>query len=149
MQPVLARHLLNHAKTSRGRSGARAPNMPKVLVVDDDPDLAAVCSLILQSEGFETTVANNGVEAYDKLTAVKVDAILLDVMMPIMDGLTVCRMVKADPRTEQVPVIVMSASEKLCEQARVANADAVISKPFNIDDLVLAVNSLVYGGTAA
>jgi two-component system alkaline phosphatase synthesis response regulator PhoP len=120
--------------------------MPKVLVVDDDPDLAAVCSLILQSEGFETTVANNGVEAYDKLAAVKVDAILLDVMMPVMDGLTVCRMVKEDPRTEQVPVIVMSASEKLREQARVANADAVISKPFNIDDLVLAVSSLVADG---
>ena len=117
--------------------------MPKVLVVDDDPDLAAICSLILESEGYETSVASNGVEAYDKLSATPVDAILLDVMMPSMDGLTVCRLVKSDPKTEQLPVIIMSASERLREQARVAHADAVIAKPFNIDDLVLAVNRLV------
>jgi CheY-like chemotaxis protein len=123
--------------------------MPRVLVVDDDPDLAAICSLILESEGYETTVANNGVEAYDKLSAVRVDAILLDVMMPAMDGLTVCRMVKSDPRTEQLPVIVMSASQSLREQARVANADAVLPKPFNIDDLVLAVNQAVYNDPVA
>jgi CheY-like chemotaxis protein len=124
-------------------------HMPKVLVVDDDPDLAAICSLILETEGYETTVATNGVEAYDRLTSTPVDAILLDVMMPSMDGLTVCRMVKDDPQTEQVPVIVMSASEKLREQARGARADAVIPKPFNIDDLVLAVNSLVYSGASS
>ncbi|HET9494846.1 MAG TPA: response regulator [Chloroflexia bacterium] len=122
--------------------------MPKVLVVDDDPDLAAICSLILESEGYETAVATNGVEAYDKLSDTPVDAILLDVMMPVMDGLTVCRMVKSDPKTEKLPVIVMSASEKLREQARVAHADAVIPKPFNIDDLVLAVNSLVLSDSA-
>ncbi len=117
--------------------------MPKVLVVDDDPDLAAICSLILESEGYETSVASNGVDAYDKLSATRVDAVLLDVMMPVMDGLPVCRLLKSDPDTEQLPVIVMSASEKLREQARVAQADAVIAKPFNIDDLVLAVNKLV------
>jgi CheY-like chemotaxis protein len=117
--------------------------MPKVLVVDDDPDLAAICSLILEGEGYETSVANNGVDAYDKVMATRVDAVLLDVMMPVMDGLTVCRLLKSDPETEQLPVIVMSASEKLREQARVAHADAVIAKPFNIDDLVLAVNKLV------
>lgn len=123
--------------------------MPRVLVVDDDPDLAAICALILESEGFETTVANNGVEAYDKLTATHIDAILLDVMMPVMDGLTVCRLVKSDPRTRQLPVIVMSASERLREQARVAHADAIIPKPFNIDDLVSAVSSLVEGAPPA
>jgi CheY-like chemotaxis protein len=117
--------------------------MPKVLVVDDDPDLAAICSLILEGEGYETSVANNGVDAYDKVIATRVDVVLLDVMMPVMDGLTVCRLLKSDPETEQLPVIVMSASEKLREQARVAQADAVIAKPFNIDDLVLAVNKLV------
>ena len=118
--------------------------MPRVLVVDDDPDLAAICSLILESEGYETTVARNGVEAYDRLSATRVDAILLDVMMPAMDGLTVCRLVKGDPATEQVPIIVMSASERLREQATLCHADAVLPKPFNIDDLVLAVNNLVY-----
>jgi CheY-like chemotaxis protein len=117
--------------------------MPKVLVVDDDPDLAAICSLILEGEGYETSVANNGVDAYDKVIATRVDVVLLDVMMPVMAGLTVCRLLKSDPETEQLPVIVMSASEKLREQARVAQADAVIAKPFNIDDLVLAVNKLV------
>jgi CheY-like chemotaxis protein len=108
--------------------------MPKVLVVDDDPDLATICSLVLESEGYHTDVATNGIDAYDTLTTdnVDVDVVLLDVMMPSLDGITVCQMVKDDPRTCDVPVIIMSASEALREQARKSCADAVLEKPFDI-----------------
>ena len=113
--------------------------MPKVLVVDDDPDLVAICSLVLESEGYAVECALNGVEAVDKAQKSDVDVMLLDVMMPALDGLSVCKIVKRDPKTKDLPVIIISASENLREQGR-AIADAVIPKPFDLDDLVSTVS---------
>ena len=113
--------------------------LPKVLVVDDDPDLAALCSLLLESEGYDTDIARNGCEAYTAISNKPVDVVLLDAMMPVLDGLTVCRMIKADPDLKNLPVIMMSASRRLCEEAR-NSADAVISKPFDLDKLVHTVH---------
>ena len=113
--------------------------LPKVLVVDDDPDLATICSLVLESEGYDTDVATNGIEAYHTLASDDVDVVLLDVMMPSLDGITMCNMVKDDPRTCDVPVILMSASDVLCEKAKQSCADAVLAKPFDIEDLLATV----------
>ncbi len=115
-------------------------NMTTVLVVDDDPDLVAICSLVLEDEGYTVAIAHNGMEAFEAIESAPADVVLMDVMMPIMDGITVCKMVKRDPRTKGLPVIIMSASETLCAQARTASADAVIAKPFDIDYLVSTVN---------
>jgi CheY-like chemotaxis protein len=115
-------------------------NMPKVLVVDDDPDLLAICSLVLESEGYNIDVARNGCEAYDVLSNEGADVVLLDVMMPVLDGISVCKMVKRDPRMRDVPIIVMSASDRLREEAKECCADAVLPKPFDIDNLVSTVN---------
>src|SRR5688500_15375522 len=117
--------------------------LPRVLVVDDDPDLAALCSLLLESEGYDTDIARNGYEAYDAITNDHIDVVLLDAMMPVMDGLTVCRMVKRDPDLKDLPIIVMSASRRLCEEAR-GSADAVISKPFDLDNLVDTFHHFAY-----
>lgn len=127
-----------HAKQSE------KPYMPRILVVDDDPDLLAICSLILESEGYDIDVAHNGYEAYETLSHDGVDVVLLDVMMPVLDGITVCKMVKRDPRTKDLPVIVMSASQRLCDVAMESQADAVISKPFDIDQLVSTVHRFAY-----
>ena len=116
-----------------------AKELPKVLVVDDDPDLAALCSLLLESEGYDTDIARNGFEAYKAISDDHVDVVLLDAMMPVLDGLTVCRMIKKDPNLKDLPVIVMSASRRLCDEAR-GKADAVISKPFDLDNLVSTVS---------
>src|SRR5207237_8701067 len=70
-------------------------HMPtKVLVVDDDPDLVAICSMVLEGEGYTVESARNGSEAVDKLQDHDdIDLVLLDVMMPVLDGLSVCKMV--------------------------------------------------------
>ncbi|MFL5734052.1 MAG: response regulator transcription factor, partial [Chloroflexia bacterium] len=65
--------------------------MTKVLVVDDDPDLVAICSMVLESEGYAVDAARNGSEAVDKLQSDDIDLVLLDVMMPVLDGLSVCK----------------------------------------------------------
>lgn len=119
--------------------------MPRVLVVDDDPDMVAICSLVLEYEGYDIDVARNGVEAYESVSNHHTDVVLMDVMMPVMDGITVCKMMKRDPRTCDLPVIIMSASETLREQAKIASADAVIAKPFDIDHLVSTVNHFACG----
>ena len=122
----------------------RESQLPRILVVDDDPDLAALCSLLLESEGYDTDIASNGYEAFDAIANSDVDVVLLDVMMPVLDGLTVCRMVKRDPRLKDVPVIVMTASSQLALEARKSSADAVINKPFDIDHLVDTVHHFAY-----
>ena len=115
--------------------------VPKILVVDDDPDLLAICSIVLESEGYNVDAARNGYEAVDKLSHDGVDLILLDVMMPVMDGLSVCKMVKRDPNLKDLPVIIMSTSESLRERGK-GCADAVLAKPFDLDRLVETVSSL-------
>jgi CheY-like chemotaxis protein len=94
----------------------------------------------LESEGYNVDAAHNGCEAVDKLSHDGVDILLLDVMMPIMDGLSVCKMIKRDPRLKDMPVIIMSASETLRESGR-GCADAILAKPFDLDRLVETVGS--------
>jgi CheY-like chemotaxis protein len=113
--------------------------MAKVLVVDDDRDLADVCSLVLATEGYETDIAFNGLEAIKAVKSDGPDVMLLDVTMPVLDGLSVCKIVKQDPETVEVPVIIMSASETLLRRALDVHADAVIAKPFDIDMLLETV----------
>lgn len=126
-------------------SSEEKSNMPNVLVVDDDPDMLAICSLVLESAGYAIHIAHNGYEAFERIASEKTDVVLMDAMMPVLDGLTVCKMVKRDPRTRNVPVIVMSASSSLRERARECQADAVIPKPFDIDRLLITVNQLASG----
>jgi CheY-like chemotaxis protein len=116
--------------------------MPKVLVVDDDPDLVAICSFILESEGYEVGVARNGFEALDRIARDGIDLVLLDAMMPAMDGITVCRLVRDSQCGRRVPVVIMSASQIMCERAKQHQADAVLPKPFSIDELLGIINRL-------
>ncbi len=119
--------------------------MAKILVVDDDPAMVEICSIVLEAQGYSVDAAYTGCEAVDRLAgsgADDVDIMLLDVMLPALDGLSVCKIVKRDPRTKDMPVIIMSASEVLRGRGEVY-ADAVLPKPFDIDHLVSTVSSLI------
>jgi CheY-like chemotaxis protein len=131
---------MNHSFRGVGREGV----LPKVLVVDDDRDLADVYSLVLATEGYETGIANNGIEAVKAIRDDNADVVLLDIKMPLLDGLSVCKIVKEDPVTSMVPVIIMSASEMLLTEARHSRADAVIAKPFDITTLIDTVDRLTH-----
>ena len=115
--------------------------MTKVLVVDDDPMLAEVCGIVLEQEGFSVDTATDGLEALRKVETGGVDLVLLDLMMPEMDGITLCRELRASPVTRRLPLIAMSASRSLLEQS-VQFADATVMKPFDIDHLANTVRSL-------
>jgi len=106
----------------------------KILLVDDEPDIQAVVGARLGAMGFEVLLAKDGQEGLDIARRESPDAILLDLMLPKLDGHKVCRMLKFDKAYEHIPVIIFSAKEseadkKLAEQA---GADAYLAKPFDL-----------------
>src|SRR4051794_14696487 len=90
-------------------AGSTAPTNPAVLIVDDAPDNLAPLREVMLRQGYQTFVATSGDRALEIAQRVKPDLILLDVVMPGMDGLEACRRLKAHPVTARIPVIFMSA----------------------------------------
>ncbi|MBL8058190.1 MAG: response regulator [Anaerolineales bacterium] len=115
-----------------------------VLVVDDEPRNLEVLTHILGTQGFQILTAEDGEEALDKARAALPDVILLDVVMPQMDGFEVCRQLKADPATLYIPVALITALRGVRERTRgaEAGADEFISKPFDSVELLTRVRSL-------
>lgn len=108
-----------------------------VLVVDDDPDVCIIIQDVLESEGCHVTVAHNGVEALQALDQHQPDLILLDLMMPIMDGWEVLAQLQGQPRWQGIPVVIVSAN--LRSRRPAAPAVAALPKPFDISELTQVV----------
>jgi DNA-binding response OmpR family regulator len=87
------------------------------MVVDDDPDTVSILARHLQREGFDAIQAISGVECLRLVQAQRVDVILLDLMMPEMDGFQVCRMLKENPKTAEIPIIMITARDDLDARA--------------------------------
>lgn len=105
--------------------------MPKILVVDDELDILEIIRHALNKEGFEVHIAANGFQALEQTRKIKPDLILMDVMMPVMDGMEACRQLKEDNDTRNIPIVFLTArSEEFAELAGFeAGADDYISKP--------------------
>ena len=104
-----------------------------VLVVDDDLDVCTIIQDVLESEGCQVTVAHNGVEALQVLEQHRPDLILLDLMMPVMDGWEVLARLKGQPRWQGIPVVVVSANLRSRRQSE--PAVAALPKPYDITEL--------------
>ncbi|MDB6118882.1 MAG: hybrid sensor histidine kinase/response regulator [Verrucomicrobiaceae bacterium] len=114
-----------------------------VLVVDDQERNLQVVATVLSMTGYEVVLASSGEQALKRLAARTPDLILLDVLMPEMDGLEVCRQIKADPRHEEVPIIFLSAADdkNLIVQALEAGGVDYVTKPFNKAELLTRVRT--------
>jgi DNA-binding NtrC family response regulator len=112
----------------------------RVLVVDDDPDIREVVAMVLGDEGYEVETAVNGAEALAAVRANPRCAILLDMMMPIMDGPAFLRAIERELPGVRLPIVVMSASHKAIESMRMGAAH-FLSKPFDVEDLLEAVET--------
>jgi two-component system, cell cycle response regulator len=94
-----------------------ANKLPQIMVVDDDPDTVSILSRHLQREGFAPIEATSGAECLRIVLEQAVDVILLDLMMPDMDGFEVCRQLKKNPATAEIPVIMITARDDLDARA--------------------------------
>ena len=124
--------------------------MKKILVVDDENDVAELFSFNLRAAGFEVITAANGQEALGKARALMPGLILLDVMLPEIDGFEVCRLLRQDPLTRQIPIIMLTAM--VSEISRLvgleSGADEYLTKPLSPRQLVSRVSGLVKIGRA-
>ena len=113
----------------------------RVLVVDDDPEIVTFLATLLELEGIESQVATSAAAALEKLELGLPSLVLLDIAMPDRDGLDLCRALKKDPRTRDVPVFVVSArpGKDVVERALAAGAEEFIRKPFENQELITRI----------
>jgi phosphate regulon transcriptional regulator PhoB len=117
----------------------------KILVVDDEPDLVELVSYNLKKEGFTIFSAVSGEDALDKIRGNQYDLIVLDLMLPGIQGTELCRILRNDPRTEALPIIMLTAKGDVADRVRglETGADDYLSKPFSPKELVARVNALL------
>jgi CheY-like chemotaxis protein len=118
-----------------------------ILVVDDDPVIQKLLSVNFEMEGYRVVTASDGLDGLAQVKAVNPDIILLDVMMPRMDGLTVARKLKSDPSTKGIPIVLLSAKAQSTDiqLGLEAGAEDYITKPFDPLELLDKVAGLIGG----
>ena len=115
--------------------------MKRILAVDDEPHILKLIVFSLKAHGFEMLEASDGLAAVEVATAEHPDLVLLDVMMPVIDGYEACRRIRSNPETADIPVFMLTAKAQAAEQQIGLDAGAVdyICKPFTPKDLVARV----------
>ena len=116
--------------------------MPRVLIADDEPNIREVISFALERAGFATVTARNGTEALQQVRRGPVDLIVLDICMPEMDGLEVCRQIR---KTSEVPILFLSARDEEIDRVLglEIGGDDYVTKPFSARELVARVNVIL------
>jgi DNA-binding response OmpR family regulator len=120
----------------------------RILIVDDEPNIVISLEFLMKREGYEVAVAADGEAALRALAAETPDLVVLDVMLPRMNGFEVCRRIRADPRLGGVKVVMLSARGRDSEVAKglALGADAYVTKPFSTKDLVAQIRKLLEAG---
>lgn len=119
--------------------------MKRILVVDDEPDIVSLVTYNLKKEGFAVTAVHEGGEALDVVKKKEFDLILLDLMLPGIHGLEVCRILRTGPKTKNIPIIMLTAKGEEADRVRglETGADDYISKPFSPRELIARVKAVL------
>ena len=117
--------------------------MARVLIVDDDPDVRQLVEMKLKLDGIQTYGATNGAEALDVLSREDIDLVVLDLMMPVMDGYETCRRIRAGQPTASIPVIMLTARAQAADMQEgfLQGANDYVVKPFSPRELLSRVRS--------
>ncbi|MCX7824354.1 MAG: response regulator [Verrucomicrobiae bacterium] len=115
-----------------------------ILIIEDELDLARWIEFYLQRRGYDTLAAHDGTAGYDAAFRRWPDLVILDLMLPKMHGLEVCRLLKSNPHTAHVPVLVLTAldAESYREQCLAAGAEDFLTKPFDPQQLLARVDAV-------
>lgn len=116
-----------------------------ILIVEDDEDIAELVALSLERRGWRTTAVHNGAEGLEKIRTLRPDLVILDIMLPGMDGLSIFRAMKESPLTASIPALFLTARAQLDDRLEglKLGADDYITKPFSPRELVLRVNNIL------
>ncbi len=131
------------ARTSDAR--AQPTNGSTILIAEDHPDSREALSALLEAFGFRVLPAVNGEEAVALARTRRPDLILMDVMMPVVDGLEATRRIRGFPETARIPIITITAVEEIRDRAIDAGADDFMSKPINSGALLTKVREWLTG----
>ncbi len=117
----------------------------RILLVDDEKDLTYAVSLQLEANNFEVLLASDGQEALEIARRKKPDLIILDLMLPKIDGFKVCRMLKFDEKYKNIPIILFTARAQEADKklGKEVGADCYITKPFDSKELLAKINELL------
>jgi DNA-binding response OmpR family regulator len=120
---------------------------PRILIVDDEPNIVISLEYLMRREGFETAIAGDGEAALAALEKAPADLVILDVMLPRMNGFEVCRRIRADPRWGSLRILMLTAKgrDTEVEKGLGLGADAYVTKPFSTKELVAQIRALVDG----
>lgn len=115
--------------------------MTKILVADDSPFVLEIVQTVLESEGFDVVTAIDGTEAWKKVQSEKPDVVIVDIVMPGMNGYEICKKIKSTEELKGLPVLVLTtkAQDKDIELAQTSGADLYMTKPFDPDELAKKV----------
>ncbi|MGD8982867.1 MAG: response regulator [Desulfobacteraceae bacterium] len=123
---------------------------PYILVVDDDPDLVETVAMMLESKGCEVGMAYDGIEGEESIKQRRPDLVILDIMMPRKDGYVLCTEMKANPETQDIPVVLLTAVGEAVPTTRYSHADGMsteaddyIPKPIDTEGLWEVVSNLL------
>jgi two-component system response regulator RpaA len=117
----------------------------RVLIVDDEPSIAKILRKQMEVAGFDVTVAVDGEQGLTMIREARPELVVLDVMLPKMNGHQVCAAVKQDPALKQTPILMLTAKAQRNDQdeAMKCGADAYLAKPFQLDELLGKVRGLL------
>jgi DNA-binding response OmpR family regulator len=124
--------------------------VPRILIVDDENDFIELLQYKLAGHGYDLIVANDGVHALSQARTLKPDLILLDILLPDLDGLSVCEILRRQPSTKKIPVIFMSAlTGDVTKRTAVMHAQDFFTKPLDLARLEKRIAELLHTGIAA
>jgi twitching motility two-component system response regulator PilG len=117
----------------------------KIMVIDDSQTIRRTAETLLAREGYQVITAQDGFEALSKVADYQPDIIFIDIMMPRLDGYQACALIKANPKFQGTPVIMLSSKDGLFDRARgrIVGSDEYLTKPFTKDELLGAVRAHV------
>jgi DNA-binding response OmpR family regulator len=118
----------------------------RVVCIEDEPEMIDLVRLILGRKGFDVIGADGGIEGLEKVKTEKPDIVLLDLMMPDMDGWEVYQQIKADPEIREIPIVVVTAKAQSIDKVlglHIAKVDDYITKPFGPQELLESVEKIL------
>lgn len=117
----------------------------RILIVDDEPNIVIPLEFLLQQGGYDVSIARDGGQALEQMAACDPDLVLLDVMLPVLDGFEVCRKIRQNPAWSHARIVMLTvkAQDPAISKGLALGADAYITKPFSTTDLLEQVRGLL------